>query len=68
MKPPKRAIRRHHYQRLKRKRKNYWYRNLSDRHLGIVVNTPRVCSCPLCGNPRRHWNEMTVQERREFEQ
>lgn len=22
------------------------------------------CSCPMCGNPRRHFNEPTLQERR----
>ena len=22
------------------------------------------CSCPACGNPRRHWGEITMAERR----
>jgi len=25
------------------------------------------CSCPMCGNPRRHYEERTVQERKHFE-
>lgn len=25
---------------------------------------PKVCSGPCCGNPRRHWREPTVHERR----
>lgn len=26
--------------------------------------TPCTCSCDICGNPRHHWNEKTVQEMR----
>jgi hypothetical protein len=25
----------------------------------------RPCSCSMCGNPRRHWGQLTVQERRQ---
>jgi len=31
-----------------------------------VAKTGRVCSCKLCGNPRRHYGERTPQERRFF--
>ena len=24
----------------------------------------KPCSCPLCGNPRRHFEKLTIQERR----
>jgi hypothetical protein len=61
---PKRAVRRHHYNRLKKKRGNYWSGDLSEREQGMVVATPRLCSCVMCGNPRRHLGEKTIQERR----
>lgn len=68
------AVRRHHRQRLLRKRR--WYKwagrflagrvepALSGHDLGIVFVTPQRCSGPCCGNPRRHWGELTVQERK----
>lgn len=24
----------------------------------------KMCSCPMCGNPRKWWNEVTIQERK----
>lgn len=68
-KSSKRAERRHHYQRLKRKRitNNYWCRyhgDWSKSQLGISVNTPKPCSCEMCGNPRRHFRESTLSERK----
>jgi hypothetical protein len=32
-----------------------------------LVDTPTPCSCSGCGNPRRHWNELTIHERAEIE-
>jgi len=62
------SIRRHHYRRLQNKRKNYWLsvtgEKLSAKVLGMVVSTPHPCSCRGCGNPRKHENEKTMQERR----
>ena len=29
-----------------------------------MIHTRVPCSCSMCGNPRRRWNEKTVQERR----
>ena len=60
-----RAIRRHHYERLKRKRirDNHWYHGvLSERWLGISINTPTPCSCWMCGNPRKYFKLKTRQE------
>lgn len=60
-----RAIRRHHYKRLKKKRADYWYASmerLSPRHHGIATNTPARCSCRMCGNIRKYWREQTRQE------
>jgi len=58
----KRAVRRHHYKRLKKKRQNYWGKSLSAERIGFVVNTPHPCSCYLCGNPRKHFGQLTIQE------
>ncbi len=63
----KRAIRRHHIERLKAKRikEDYWCDKMDNpRLLGICVNTPHPCSCYVCGNPRKHFNEKTIQEKR----
>ena len=64
----KRALRRHHYRRLKRKRKRFWYgadfAPMGPRHLGMAVTTPKVCSCWMCGNPRRYFREKTLQEKK----
>jgi len=49
----KRAIRIHHRIRLKNKRKTYWGGGLSNQMLGKLINTPKVCSCWMCGNARK---------------
>lgn len=59
-----RAIRRHHVQRLKNNRKHYWYGSNSQRLLGILVHTAKICSCYICGNPRKFFKEKTIQEKR----
>lgn len=65
-----------HYQRLKtakRKAKKVfdkyhdWFPvdNIDkDRFLGIYRKTKVFCSGPCCGNPRRHFNEKTIQEKK----
>jgi hypothetical protein len=66
----KRALRRHHD-----KRKKEWVRktlgryftyatDLSARRVGMYSRTPKVCSCFMCGNPRRFHQKPSVQERR----
>ncbi len=68
-----RALRRHHRERLKKTRQDYWghrpmayqpERNWHPRSLGILTRTPHPCSCPMCGNPRRCFGERSIQERR----
>ncbi len=64
----KRALRRHHYRRLKRKRERF-RRDVSSaptgpHDLGMAVATPKGCSCWMCGNPRRYFREKTLQERK----
>lgn len=58
----KRALRRHHRERLKHARKHYWLGLETARQQGIAVNTPRPCSCWMCGNARRHFGYRTRQE------
>ena len=62
----KRAERRHHNERLKAKRSKY--RTMLDdatpKRVGMAVHTATRCSCYMCGNPRRHFNQKTIQELR----
>jgi len=65
-----RAWRRHHIARLKAKRSAYYGNYIKtlppeaqQRQIGILANTARRCSCPLCGNPRKHWHQPTRQEK-----
>jgi len=61
-----RAIRRHHMERLKKRRRFHWGMDLlhEPKRLGQAVNTPHPCSCYMCGNPRHHFEKKTMQERR----
>lgn len=55
----------HHRERLKLNRRNHWGRDLSAQPeiLSRAVNTPKPCSCFMCGNARKHAGA-TLQERR----
>jgi len=63
----KRAIRRHHRQRLLKKRADYWggWPRKFPGRMRLLVNTPTPCSCPMCSNnwERRYCGEVTRQER-----
>jgi len=55
------SLRRHHAERLKAKRK-------ANAHAGVAaLNTPAACSCWMCGNPRKYFNQPTIQERRFYQ-
>ena len=69
-----RALRRHHRERLLKKRSKYviyspdydsssYIQGLTQRIL-IAVNTPTACSCWMCGNPRKFYKDKTIQEKR----
>jgi hypothetical protein len=62
-----RGIRRPHLQRLKRARAFDQAigegRQGDSAALGRHVNTPAKCSCWMCGNPRRYFDEKSRQER-----
>ena len=36
----------------------------SPRMVGKKAHTPAMCSCHMCGNPRKYWKEKTIQEKR----
>lgn len=62
-----RQARRHQRERLKAKRKHYYcecFKN-DPKHLGIIIDTPSVCSCSMCGNPRKYFKKVTIQELKE---
>lgn len=67
----KRALRRHENQRLKNKRSKYYSytwieietEDQKAKRLGIILNTARMCSCWMCGNPRKHFNDDTLKEK-----
>ena len=60
--------RRHQEEKKKRKVvRNYdkwWWQDETPRMIGIKAHTPALCSCQMCGNPRKYWKEKTIQERR----
>jgi len=77
----KRAIRRAHYIRLKKNKikhlkEEWWFSNkMSDdeikNHSVILINTPKLCSCWMCCNPRHNgWlkkhETKTRQEKRSY--
>lgn len=78
MKNLKRRQRRHHRERLRKKRRGYhgnedWGETdpvLVEETASFYVNTPCPCSCHMCKNPRRSIfskgdERLTMQERRE---
>lgn len=45
--------------------KTVWHeKDPSPKRVGAIAHTPHCCSGPCCGNPRRWFGEMTMQERR----
>jgi len=36
----------------------------SERAVGLHAGTPKICSCHMCGNPRRWFRELTLQEQK----
>lgn len=59
-----RATNRHHAERIKNKVKNY--NNVfkgSAASIGKITNSRAICSCYMCGNPRKYDGEVTVHEK-----
>ena len=69
-KDPKRALRRHHLARRKRwvrRTLRHYFPDPSEpepRRVGLYAETPAVCSCWMCGNPRKFLGELSLQELR----
>ncbi len=71
MENKKRALRRHHYARLKKNRQHYWgYGKAGHREeempvaaQGVVVSSAKPCSCYICGNPRKYEKKRSLKER-----
>lgn len=64
IKNKKRGIRRDHYMRIKRKRKSYNVAPIEDGVTDLTIETPKPCSCFMCGNPRKFFKESTIQEKK----
>lgn len=69
-----RALRRYHRQRVKNNRRKYWTvfpHEESPKRLGIITTTPCICSCWMCGNPRKYYKNskagMKISEIRKME-
>ena len=61
----KRALRRMHLRRMKAKaRKIYHWCTRTEKY----ANNLACCSCPECGNPRRHLGERTIREQHDWRQ
>lgn len=62
----KRAIRRHHVNRLKTKRKFHFGMDFSNDPVAVsrLVRTPTPCSCWMCGNERKYFGKKTIQEQK----
>ena len=37
---------------------------LTKTDIGVYAHTPAICSCVMCGNPRKWFNEPTIHEKR----
>lgn len=68
-----RADRRHHHQRMiDRVKAFFWMKpkyyhgteEARQKHILKMAETRHPCSCHMCGNPRKHWKDKTVQEKR----
>ena len=64
-----RAFRRHHLQRVKHRVASLpqvvcYGEHLTPTVIGKYARTRVPCSCWMCGNPRRHFDEITMQEKR----
>jgi len=48
-----------------RRYRSWWTKDELERTLGIYRKTKVPCSCYMCGNPRRHWGYLPMQEVRQ---
>ncbi|MDO5089978.1 MAG: hypothetical protein Q4D61_00395 [Cardiobacteriaceae bacterium] len=64
------SFRRFQQKKCKQKAQRHLRNNLfareerTPKRIGIHAATPKLCSCHMCGNPRRYEGEGTLQERK----
>lgn len=61
-----RAERRHKKETLKKRISSYfrmWLKKEPEK-VGKYIDTPKQCSAYCCGNPRKHFHEVTIQEKK----
>lgn len=59
------AMRRHHIRRIKNQKRQILMHlgyNLDEKMVGKHANSGTICSCLMCGNPRKYFGEKTKQE------
>lgn len=61
------AYRRAKLAHLKKRYSGWWHFASTGRERGIAAQTPKPCSCWMCGNPRKFTGERTVQEQRQLQ-
>ena len=69
-----RGLRRHNLEKFKRRCQKLIKNTLAvdsenlannEKFVGKLFQTRKMCSCFMCGNPRKYFNEKTVKERRQ---
>ena len=69
--PRTRAERRHHHNRMKKRTEEFvdlqWHKDREPEEFAKIVckraENRQKCSCHMCGNPRKHWKDKTLQEK-----
>ena len=41
-----------------------WWGDWDSKSIGLKSHTPCGCSCSMCGNPRKYFNDDTMQEKK----
>ncbi len=59
-----RAWRRKQESKKKKKVLKWWDYEWSSRMIGKKSHSPALCSCWMCGNPRKYYNDGTIQEKK----
>ena len=64
-----RAQTRYNLEKKKKKCRNYWWWSKDSESaeeqrmkVGKAAQTPKICSCWMCGNPRKHQNLISLKE------
>jgi len=56
--------RKQEFKKKKEVSKHNWFSwfDHTPKHIGIKSHSPCLCSCAMCGNPRKYFKEKTLQE------